>query len=288
MENQNSELNGKERQELINRIKASPSYSSAFDDSELLMKDELRPLRLQLEFIKPELYLREHNIKSTIVLFGSTRIIPTAAAKKHLEELLNREKSQPNDLDIDKAISIAQRRLELSRYYDEARTFAKLVTQRFQQEGRRDFVIMTGGGPGIMEAANRGARDAGGLSVGLNILLPHEQEPNPFITPELCFQFHYFALRKMHFMLRAKSLVAFPGGYGTIDELFEALTLIQTRKMAPIPVILMGTQFWGKAINFNFLVEEGVIAAEDLGLFKIVDSAVEAINILHNFYKVIP
>ena len=147
---------------------------------------------------------------------------------------------------------------------------------------------MTGGGPGIMEAANRGAREVGGLSIGLNILLPHEQEPNPFITPELCFQFHYFALRKMHFMLRAKALVAFPGGYGTIDELFEALTLIQTRKITKIPIVLVGRSFWQKAINFDFLIDEGVIADEDLKLFNIADSAEEAINILHDFYKVLP
>jgi uncharacterized protein (TIGR00730 family) len=288
MQDQNGELSENERHALISAIKASPSYYSAFDDEELLMKDELRPLRLQLEFVKPELYLREHNIKSTIVLFGSTRIAPAAVAKKYLEELFSQRENQANNPAIEKAISIARRRLELSRYYDEARRFAQLVTHRFQLEHRRDFVIMTGGGPGIMEAANRGAKDVGGLSVGLNILLPHEQEPNPFITPELCFQFHYFALRKMHFMMRAKALVAFPGGYGTIDELFEALTLIQTRKITKIPVVLVGKSFWQKAINFGFLVEEGVIAEEDLKLFNIAESAEEAIDILHDYYKVLP
>jgi uncharacterized protein (TIGR00730 family) len=277
-----------QRKALIETIKADPSYRLAFNDEELLMKEELRPLRLQLEFAKPELYLRYHNIKSTIVLFGSTRIHPPAEAQKRLEKLLD-EHPNPTDGDaFDQAIKKARRQVELSRYYDESRRFAQLITQRFQQEHRRDFVIITGGGPGIMEAANRGAKDVGGLSVGLNILLPHEQEPNPFITPGLCFQFHYFALRKMHFMLRAEALVAFPGGYGTIDELFEALTLIQTRKMVKIPIILIGQSFWQRAINFSFLVDEGVIAEEDLKLFKIADRAEDAIDILHDFYKVLP
>ena len=287
-ERPSDDLSEEQRKALIETIKASPSYRSAFNDEELIQRDELRPLRLQLEFIKPDLYLKNYNVKSTIVLFGSTRITPPAKAQKQLDELLHKNKEQPEDAAYSRAIERARRHVELSRYYDEARRFSQLVTQRFQQEHRRDFVIMTGGGPGIMEAANRGAKDVGGLSVGLNILLPHEQEPNPFITPELCFQFRYFALRKMHFMLRAKALVAFPGGYGTIDELFEALTLIQTRKIAKIPVVLVGKSFWQKAINFGFLVDEGVIAEEDVGLFNVADSAEEAIDILHDFYKVLP
>jgi uncharacterized protein (TIGR00730 family) len=285
---QNDDLSGEQRKALIELIKANPSYRIAFNDEDLIQRDELRPLRLQLEFTKPELYLRNLNIKSTIVLFGSARILPLAAAQQQLDALIREHQDRVDGDTFDQAIKRARRRVELSRYYDEARRFAQLVTKRFQQEHRRDFVIMTGGGPGIMEAANRGAKDAGGMSVGLNILLPHEQEPNPFITPGLCFQFHYFALRKMHFMMRAKALVAFPGGYGTIDELFEALTLIQTHKIAKIPIVLMGQAFWQNAINFDFLVDEGVIAEEDLELFKTVDSAEEAINILHDFYKVLP
>ena len=285
---QDDNLSEDQRKALIETIKADPSYRLAFNDEELLMKDELRPLRLQLEFTKPELYLRYHDIKSTIVLFGSTRIHPPSEVQKQLDELLLKHTDSADGDVFDQAVQKARRQVELSRYYDEARRFGQLITQRFQQEHRRDFVIITGGGPGIMEAANRGAKDVGGLSVGLNILLPHEQEPNPFITPGLCFQFHYFALRKMHFLLRAKALVAFPGGYGTIDELFEALTLIQTHKMVKIPVILIGQSFWQKAINFDFLVDEGVIADEDLKLFKIADRAEEAIDILHDFYKVLP
>ncbi len=288
VEMQDDNLSREQRKALIEKIKASPSYQLAFNDEELMQRDELRSLRLQLEFTKPELYLSHHNVKSTIVLFGSTRILPPAIAQKQLEDLLQKNPDRADGKAFDQAVKKARRYVELSRYYDEARRFAQLVTQRFQQEHRRDFVIMTGGGPGIMEAANRGARDVGGMSVGLNILLPLEQEPNPFITPELCFQFHYFALRKMHFMLRAKALVAFPGGYGTIDELFEALTLIQTRKMTRIPVILIGQSFWKKTIDFGYLVDEGVIADEDLNLFKIADSAEEAINILHEFYKTLP
>jgi uncharacterized protein (TIGR00730 family) len=285
---QEDDLSKEQRNGMIESIKANPSYQLAFNDEEFMQKDELRPLRLQLEFTKPELYLRNHNINSTIVLFGSTRILPPLTAQKQLEELLHNQSDTIDGNKSNKAINKARRRVELSRYYDEARRFARIVTQRFQQDNQRDFVIMTGGGPGIMEAANRGAEEVGGLSVGLNILLPHEQEPNPYITPGLCFQFHYFALRKMHFMLRAKALVAFPGGYGTIDELFEALTLIQTLKIAKIPIVLVGQSFWQKAINFDFLVDEGVIADEDLTLFRIADSAEEAINILHDFYKVLP
>jgi uncharacterized protein (TIGR00730 family) len=260
----------------------------AFKDTELLIKDELRPVRLQLEFLKPEMYLQLRNIKSTIVVFGSTRILPPDIAQRRLKELRQQYETQPDNVDLKKAIDKAHKRVERSRYYHEARRFAQIVTRRFQKENHGGFVVMTGGGPGIMEAANRGAHDMEGLSVGLNIVLPHEQYPNPFISPGLCFQFHYFALRKMHFMLRAKALVAFPGGYGTMDELFEALTLIQTRKVAKIPIVLVGKSFWEKVIDFDFLLEEEVISEDDIKLFTMVDTADEAFNALHNFYQVIP
>ncbi|WP_337954848.1 LOG family protein [Sedimenticola selenatireducens] len=185
-------------------------------------------------------------------------------------------------------IARARKQLEYSRYYVEARHFAKIVSRRFQKEGRRDFVVVTGGGPGIMEAANRGAYDAGERSIGLNVTLPHEQAPNPFVTPELCFQFRYFGLRNMHFLLRARGLVAFPGGFGTLDELFETLTLMQTKKVATMPVVLVGQQFWSRVIDFNFLLEEGMIDQEDLKLFSIVDSADEAITVLCDFYQGTP
>lgn len=241
-------------------VLASPSYRLAHQDTALLAEDDLRALRLQLELLKPERALRRYGISSTVVVFGSARILPP-----------------------DSAPDTARARRQ-ARYLDEARRFAALVSRRFQQEGRRDFVVVTGGGPGIMEAANRGAWEVGARSIGLNITLPHEQVPNPFITPDLAFRFRYFALRKMHFAMRAKGMVAFPGGFGTLDELFEILTLVQTGKMAPIPIVLVGASFWRQAINFDFLIEEGMIAAADTALFTLVDTAEEAAAALQNFY----
>ncbi|MBV2185823.1 MAG: TIGR00730 family Rossman fold protein [Rhizobium sp.] len=249
-----------DRDTLISEILASPSYRLAEEDADLLGADDLRPLRLQLELLKPERVLRRNGIRSTVVVFGSARIAQcettpdTARARRQ------------------------------ARYLDEARRFAALVSRRFQQEGRCDFVVVTGGGPGIMEAANRGAWEVGGRSIGLNITLPHEQAPNPFITPELAFRFRYFAIRKMHFAVRAKGLVAFPGGFGTLDELFEILTLVQTGKMKPIPIVLVGASFWRQAINFDFLIEEGMIAAADVALFTLVETAEEAVAALQDFY----
>ena len=193
--------------------------------------------------------------------------------------------AQPDDTSVEEAILYARRRLDYSRYYTEALRFSEIVSRRFQFHSRRDFVVVTGGGPGIMEAANRGAFDAGARSIGLNITLPHEQEPNSFISPDLCFQFRYFGLRKMHFLLRAKALVAFPGGYGTLDELFETLTLIQTGKVKRMPIVLVGEPFWRRAIDFEFLMEEGMIGRQDIDLFTIADTAEEVVAVLKDFYQ---
>jgi len=277
-----------ERDALSRAIGASPSYRLAYEDLDFMGVDEMRPLRLQLELSKPEYYLRQHNIHSTIVVFGSARLLPPDQARAQLEALLQRAGGQAGDAALQAGIARARKQLEYARYYDEARSFSEIVSRHFQQHQRRDFVVVTGGGPGIMEAANRGACDAWAHSIGLNITLPREQAPNPFISPGLCFQFHYFALRKMHFLLRAKGLVAFPGGYGTLDELFETLTLVQTGKIEPIPIVLIGERFWRRLIDFEFLVEEGMISRDDLAHFSIVDSADEGGALLRDFYKGVP
>lgn len=274
-----------EREVLVRAIEQSPSYRLAYEDAEFLANDEQRALRLQLELLKPERYLQASNVRSTIVVFGSARLLPEAQARTQLARLEACTDARPG---IAAEISRARRQLELSRYVEEARRFAETVSRHFQQQQRRDFVVVTGGGPGIMEAANRGAHDAGARSVGLNITLAHEQRPNPFVSPELCFRFRYFGLRKMHFLLRARALVAFPGGYGTLDELFEVLTLIQTGKVARMPVVLVGEQFWRRVIDFGFLVEEGMISREDLDLFTVVDTAEQAVAVLRDFYQGVP
>lgn len=262
----------------------SQAYRLASEDLEFLAKDDLRPLRLQLELLKPEWYLRQEDVRSTIVVFGSARILPPEVAGKRVAQLEAAVRDKPDDPQLRSELGRAHRQQAYSRYYEEARQFSAFVSRRFQEEGRRDFVVVTGGGPGIMEAANRGAREADARSIGFNITLPHEQAPNPFVSPELCFQFRYFAIRKMHFLLRAKALVAFPGGYGTMDELFEVLTLIQTGKIAPMPVVLIGRDFWTRAIDFDFLVEEGVVDPDDIALFQIVDHGEQAVQIVHDFY----
>ncbi len=273
---------------LVEELKRSPSYRLAYEDAEYLDSDEARPVRLQLELMKPDAFMRRHNIRSTVVVFGSTRIMAPDVARKQLDELLAQEHARPDDVSLRAAVARARANLERSRYYDEARHFASIMSREFQHEHRRDFVVSTGGGPGIMEAANRGAHDVDARSVGLNITLPHEQVPNPFITPDLCFRFHYFGLRKMHFLLRARGLVAFPGGYGTLDELFEALTLIQTRKIRRIPVVLVGKSYWKRAVDFDFLVDEGMIDPVDINLFTIVDTAEEAASALQTYYQGAP
>jgi len=261
----------------------SPSYRLAYDDLDFIMRDELRPIRLQLELLKPELTLKEQNIQSTIVVFGSARIPEPETAQLELSRALQSLADAPDDLNKQQAVKIAQAIVDKSHYYDHARELAKLVTEQTRSLEQSVFVI-TGGGPGIMEAANRGAADVGGKSIGLNIVLPGEQKPNPYITPELCFQFHYFAVRKMHFLMRAVALVAFPGGFGTLDELFEALTLIQTRKVRPIPVILFGKSYWQKVINFEVLVEEGTITQSDLALIQYAETPEQAWQLILQSY----
>jgi uncharacterized protein (TIGR00730 family) len=263
----------------------SPAYKLASEDVEFLAKDDSRSLRLQLELMKPEWYLQHENVRSTIVVFGSARILEPEAAKKHVSDLEAAIQDNPDDAELRLELARAKKMRGYSHYYEEAQQFSSIISRRFQQENKKDFVVVTGGGPGIMEAANRGAHDADARSIGLNITLPYEQAPNPYISPELSFQFRYFAIRKMHFLLRAKALVAFPGGFGTMDELFEVLTLAQTNKIAPIPVILIGRDFWSKAVNFEYLADEHMIAREDLSLFHVVEHAYEAIEVINSFYE---
>ena len=239
----------------------APSYRLAFADEDFLCRDELRPVRLQLELLKPELLMNEADVKSTVVLFGGARI--------------------PDPVNKDKART--QTLADLTAYYTEARRFAQIVTARSLAAGGTEDVIVTGGGPGVMEAGNRGAADAGGKSIGLNIVLPHEQSPNPYVTPELCFNFHYFGIRKMHFLMRASAVCVFPGGFGTLDEMFEALTLIQTGRMAQVPFLLFGRAFWEKIINWDALAEAGTISDADLKLFRYVETAEEAIAALDDW-----
>lgn len=268
----------------LEAILAHPSYRLAHEDHELLADADSRPIRLQLELLKPERYLRRHKIQSTVVVFGSARVPTPQQAQAALAALQARACSNPDDDSLSAAMARARQQVRQSHYYEVARRFAEIVSLRFQEEGRRDFVVVTGGGPGIMEAANRGAFDAGARSIGLNITLQHEQAPNPFITPGLCFQFRYFGLRKMHFLMRARALVVFPGGFGTMDELFEVLTLVQTGKVRRVPIVLVGTEFWRKAINFDFLIEEGYIGAQDVQLFTLVNTVEEIIASLQGFY----
>ncbi|MGV6804981.1 MAG: LOG family protein [Ruegeria sp.] len=245
---------------------ASPSYRLAFADNDFLCRDELRPVRLQLELLKPQLLLEENRIESTIVLFGGARIpAPENRGKARTERLA-----------------------DLSRYYDEARKFARIMTKRSLHTGGTENVICTGGGPGVMEAGNRGAQEAGGKSIGLGIVLPHEQAPNRYVTPELSFNFHYFAVRKMHFLMRARAICIFPGGFGTMDELFESLTLIQTRRMAPVPFLLFGRDFWEEVINWPALAASGTISDTDLDLFRFVDTAEDAVSAIDGWSDAAP
>ena len=239
----------------------SPAYQLAFTDDDFMCRAELRPVRLQLELLKPEMILEERGINSTIVLFGGARI-PESAKK-----------------DSARTKTLA----ELSEFYEEAREFAQLITQKSMKSDCTEDVIVSGGGPGVMEAANRGAAEVGGCSIGLNIVLPHEQAPNEYVTPDLCFNFHYFAIRKMHFLMRAKAICVFPGGFGTLDELFEALTLIQTGRMKRVPFLLFGEKFWRSIINWEVLAEAGTIGADDLELFKFVETAQQAMDVIDNW-----
>lgn len=271
-------MNAKRRPTPSENLRAcldSPSYLRAYEDLGLLHRTELRPVRLQLELLKAEMLLQEQGIESVIVLFGSARTPPREEAEARVTAAGLAFREAPEDRAAEHALMVATNLLKKSRYYEEAHRFAKLVSEQCQAGGRHQYVICTGGGPGIMEAGNRGAFDVGAKSVGMNITLPHEQAPNPWITPELCFQFHYFAIRKMHLLLRAKAAVFFPGGFGTMDELFETLTLIQTRKMLPIPIVLVGKEFWTRLVDWDYFVSEGVISPEDLDLFRYCETAEE-------------
>ena len=251
-----------------------PAYRLAFRDTDFLLREELRPVRFQLELLKPDMLLEEAGIGSTLVMYGSARI----PAPDHVEELLAAATSPERK-------AVAERLAAKARYYDEARKLARIASRcAVVEDGKRQFVICSGGGPSIMEAANRGAADAGAESIGLNIVLPHEQAPNGYVTPHLSFQFHYFALRKMHFLLRARAVAVFPGGFGTFDEFFELLTLIQTGKMKPIPILLFGKDFWNRVIDFEALAEEGVINFDDLKLFHMVENAEDAWRHITGFY----
>jgi uncharacterized protein (TIGR00730 family) len=270
----------------LEKILASPSTLRAHEDVDWLSRPELRGVRLQLELQRAETILSEAGITGTIVVFGGTRVVERAEGLRRLAEAEAKAAAVPGDDAARRAVEVARRVLAKSRYYDDAREFGRLVSSTCQRDGRSDFVVVTGGGPGVMEAANRGAFDVGAKSLGFNIVLPHEQVPNPYITPGLCIHFHYFALRKMHFLMRAKALVAFPGGFGTLDELFETLTLIQTRKMEPVPVVLFGREFWEKAIDLEYLVEEGTISPQDIGIVSFAETAVEAWEAIARFHGI--
>jgi uncharacterized protein (TIGR00730 family) len=271
--------------ELIKTIMQSPTYVLPEEDENFINSYEARGIRLELDYLKPELKMKEHGIEHTIVVFGSARIVEKETAMKRLSDIQAMLQKKPNDRNLLHELYVAERMVGKSIYYDDARKFGQLVGKSGKAVEDCRVTLMTGGGPGIMEAANRGAYDVGAKTIGLNIKLPHEQFPNPYITPDLCFLFHYFAIRKLHFLNRAKALVVYPGGFGTFDELFETLTLIQTRKTEGIPVVIVGKSYWEKAINFEFLKDEGVIAPQDLDVFKFADNAIEAWEHIQAWHK---
>ena len=256
---------------------AHPAYKLAFQDTDFLLRDELRPVRFQLELLKPEMLLDEAGVGSTLVMYGSARIPPEDACEAALEGA----KDLPED-----ERRVVENLVKKSKYYTEAYKLARIASERsIIENGKRQFVVCSGGGPSIMEAANKGASDAGAESVGLNIILPHEQAPNQYVTPYLSLNFHYFALRKMHFLLRAKAVAVFPGGFGTFDEFFELLTLIQTGKMKPMPILLFGKDFWTRVIDFEALADEGTISRKDLDLFRWCEAAQDAWDHISAFYE---
>lgn len=263
-----------------------PSYKLAYLDQDFIQSAELRPLRLELELMKPEILLDEAGIRSTVVVFGGTQVAPKEEAEKMVEDAKTEVAKDPDDLKAQRMLVRAERIFHKSRYYEECRQFAHIVTTYNKQFRDGEFIVKTGGGPGIMEAANRGAYEAGGKSMALNIILPFEQTPNAYITPGFCFQFNYFAIRKMHFLLRAKALVCFPGGFGTLDELFTTLTLRQTGRMQSIPIILYSKEYWDTIIDFQFLADEGVINDEHLDLFQYTETPEETWKVITDFHGV--
>jgi len=277
----------KEDPEAHKRVKAimeNPNYIQADSDPLFLRRDEVRAVRLEVDYLKPELLLKEHGIEHTIVVFGSTRIVEESEAKRKIEKLKRKRGPKENEA-LERELRIARNILKKSHYYDIAREFGRIIGRSGKGPNDARVTLMTGGGPGIMEAANRGAFDVGAKSIGLNITLPHEQYPNPYITPGLCFQFHYFAIRKLHFMRRAKALVIFPGGFGTMDESFEVLTLVQTRKIDPMPIVFIGESYWGSIVNFDLFVEEGVIDPEDREIFLFAENAEEAWEMILHWHR---
>ncbi|MDA7950347.1 MAG: LOG family protein [Pirellulaceae bacterium] len=272
-------------EENLKEIVKSPSYRLAEYDTAFIKSPELRPMRMHLEMLKPELALVDQDIQDTVVTFGGTQIVERPEALKRLDRAKMQLEKTPKDPRRKREVQRAQRVLDKSGYYDAAKEFANIVSTRCLKETGNEYHIITGGGPGIMEAANRGAFEANKSSIGLNITLPQEQEPNPYITPGLCFQFHYFAVRKMHFLLRAKALVVFPGGFGTLDELFDALTLRQTECMQNIPIILFGRKYWEQVVDFHFMADEGVIADHDLDLIDFAETAEEAWEIIVQYHN---
>ncbi len=269
----------------IRAIVNDPSYEIAEEDKNFIYSNEARGVRLQLDYLKAEVRMQKQGVDHTIVVFGSARIVEFDVAMKALKKIEKELSISPHSEALLIALKKAESRVRKSHYYDEARKFGQLVGKSGKSPEDAHVTLMTGGGPDIMEAANRGASDVGAKSIGLNIELSHEQFPNPYITPELCFQFRYFAMRKLHFMQRAKALVIFPGGFGTLDELFEVLTLIQTKKSHPIPVILLGKEYWNRMIDFEFLQEEDAIAPHDLDIVTYVDNAEEAWKAIIQWHK---
>ena len=256
----------------------------AYEDVEFLKSDACRAVRLELEYLKPEAVMAEHRIESTLAVFGSARIPDPEAAREELAAAEEALAAAPDDPEVQERARLARSMMSQSRYYTMAREFARLVSRECKGDGVNNYVIVTGGGGGIMEAGNRGAADVGALSIGLNITLPFEQYPNPYISKGLGFLLHYFCIRKMHFLKRARALCAFPGGYGTLDELFETLTLIQTKKIDPIPVVLFGRDFWNEIIHWDALVRHGVICPGDVDLFLISDDPAEGWRHIKDFY----
>ena len=269
----------------IEKIIHDPSFAVAEDDKNFICSDEARGVRLQLDYLKAEVKMQKHGIDHTIVVFGSARIVEFDEAMEKLKQIEVRLEDSHHSETLHGELKKAESMVRKSKYYDEARKFGQLVGESGKDPEDCRVTLMTGGGPGIMEAANRGALDVGAKSIGLNIELPHEQFPNPYITPELCFQFRYFGIRKLHFMQRAKALVIFPGGFGTMDELFEILTLIQTKKSPAIPIVMVGKEYWNRIINLEFLKEEDVIASHDLDMVSYVENAQEAWDTILQWHK---
>ena len=268
-------------------LRRAKSYRKAYLDPDFLSSDEMRPVRLQLELQKPEKILADHGVKSTVVVFGSARIWDKDQSAARVAEMKALLKKDPKDAVLRNRLASAERLQKSTKYYDVARDFGRLVSQSSVFPDRK-LVVVTGGGPGIMEAANRGAHDAGAKNIGLNITLDMEQGPNPYVSPEFCFRFHYFAIRKMHFVMRARALVAFPGGFGTMDELFEVLTLVQTGKKTRLPIILVGKDYWTDVMNFQNMAKWGYISTEDLKLFTFAETGAEILKQIEDFYKKYP